>query len=112
MTQNDDPDELGRVRVKYPALGDETEGWWARVAAPGAGKDRGLLMMPLVGDEVLVGFEHGDARRPFVLGSLWNGEDKPGELVQTDGSFALRSAETIERRRPTRRWTLRGASTS
>lgn len=95
VTQNDDPDGLGRVRVRYPELGEDTEGWWARIASPGSGKDRGLLMTPLVGDEVLVAFEHGDVRRPLVLGALWNGEDTPGELVQTDGSFRLRSAETI-----------------
>jgi uncharacterized protein involved in type VI secretion and phage assembly len=95
VTQNDDPDGLGRVRVKYPELGDDTEGWWARIASPGSGGDRGLLMTPLVDDEVLIAFEHGDVRRPFVIGSLWNGEDTPGELVQTDGSFRLRSAETI-----------------
>lgn len=95
VTQNEDPDGLGRVRVRYPELGEDTEGWWARIAAPGAGGDRGLLMTPLVGDEVLVAFEHGDVRRPLVLGSLWNGEDTPGELVQADGSFRLRSAETI-----------------
>lgn len=95
VTQNEDPDGLGRVRVRYPELGEDTEGWWARIAAPGAGTDRGLLMTPLVGDEVLVAFEHGDVRRPFVLGSLWNGSDTPGELVQTDGSFRLRSAEGI-----------------
>jgi uncharacterized protein involved in type VI secretion and phage assembly len=95
VTQNDDPDGLGRVRVKYPELGEDTEGWWARIASPGSGGDRGLLMTPLVDDEVLIAFEHGDVRRPFVIGSLWNGEDTPGELVQTDGSFRLRSAETI-----------------
>jgi phage protein D len=95
VTQNDDPDGLGRVRVKYPELGDETEGWWARIAAPGAGPDRGLMMTPLVGDEVLLAFEHGDVRKPYVLGALWNGKDKPGELVQADGSFALRSDQAI-----------------
>lgn len=95
VTQNEDPQSLGRVRVKYPELGDDTEGWWARIAAPGAGKDRGLLMTPNVGDEVLVAFEHGDVRRPFVIGALWNGEDTPGDLAQKDGSFRLRSAETV-----------------
>jgi uncharacterized protein involved in type VI secretion and phage assembly len=95
VTQNDDPDGLGRVRVRYPELGEDTAGWWARVAGPGAGRDRGLMMTPLVGDEVLVAFEHGDVRRPLVLGALWNGEDTPGELMQADGSFRLRSAENI-----------------
>ena len=62
------------------------------VATTGAGDERGLLMMPQVGDEVLVAFEHGDVRRPYVLGSLWNGNDTPGATSpQTDGSFALRS---------------------
>lgn len=96
VTQNSDPDGMGRVRVRYPALGDDIEGWWARIAAPAAGSERGLLMMPVAGDEVLVAFEHGDVRRPYVLGALWNGNDTPGsDLVRTDGSFALRSDHRI-----------------
>ncbi|WP_217913371.1 VgrG-related protein [Miltoncostaea marina] len=95
VTQNEDPAGLGRVRIRHPELGEDTEGWWARVAGPGAGRDRGLLMTPRVGDEVLVAYEHGDVRRPVVLGALWNGEDAPGELVQADGSFRLRSAESV-----------------
>lgn len=96
VTQNDDPDHLGRVRVKYPALGDQNEGWWARVISPSAGKERGLLMMPQVDDEVAILFEHGDPRRPFVVGSVWNGKDLPGEnLVRTDGSFGLRSDQNV-----------------
>ncbi|MGI8633133.1 MAG: VgrG-related protein [Solirubrobacterales bacterium] len=95
VTQNQDPDGLGRVRVKYPELGDENEGWWARLASPSAGSGRGLLMMPVVGEEVLLCFEHGDVRRPYVLGSLWNGKEKPEALAQTDGSFALRSDEKV-----------------
>jgi len=96
VTQNDDPDDMGRVRVRYPALGDGVEGWWARIASPAAGSERGLLMMPVPGDEVLVAFEHGDVRRPYVLGSLWNGSDTPGDdLVKKDGSFALRSDHEV-----------------
>jgi len=95
VTQNEDPNGLGRVRVKYPALGDETEGWWARIASPSAGKERGLLMMPVVGEEVLVAFEHDDVRRPYVIGSLWNGRDTPGPLVKTDGSFELMSDKFV-----------------
>jgi uncharacterized protein involved in type VI secretion and phage assembly len=95
VTQTDDPEELGRVRVQYPALGDGAEGWWARIAAPAAGTGRGLLMMPLAGDEVVLAFEQGDPRRPYVLGSVWNGQAAPGELVHTDGSFALASDKDI-----------------
>jgi uncharacterized protein involved in type VI secretion and phage assembly len=95
VTQNDDPQHMGRVRVKYPELGNEVESWWARMAAPGAGNGRGQLMLPVVGDEVLVAFEHGDVQRPYVLGSLWNGHDTPGELVHTDGSYALHTEQQI-----------------
>lgn len=95
VTQNEDPDGLGRVRVKYPALGDQTEGWWARIASPSAGQGRGLMMMPIAGDEVLLAFEHGDVRRPIVVGSLFNGKSKPGSLSQTDGSFALGSDKAV-----------------
>jgi phage protein D len=91
VTQNSDPDKLGRVRVKYPTLGDDVEGAWARIAAPGAGSSRGALMLPAVGDEVVVGFEHGDVRRPYVLGALWNGQARPEDLAQTDGTYGLRT---------------------
>jgi uncharacterized protein involved in type VI secretion and phage assembly len=96
VTQNDDPDGLGRIRVKHPDLGDSIEGWWARIATLNAGSERGVLMLPQVGDEVVVGFEHGDVRKPYVLGSVWNGSDKPGDdLTKTDGSFGLRSDAEI-----------------
>ncbi len=95
VTQNEDPDGLGRVRVKYPALGDQTEGWWARIASPSAGEGRGMMMMPVAGDEVLLAFEHGDVRRPIVVGSLFNGKSKPGSLSQKDGSFALGSDKAV-----------------
>ena len=95
VTNNKDPDKLGRVRVKYPGLDDNVEGWWARIAAVGSGKERGQLMTPLANDEVLIGFEGGDAHKPYVLGTLWNGKDKPGELVHEDGSYHLKSDKQI-----------------
>jgi phage protein D len=97
VTNNDDPDGLGRVRVRYPALGADVEGAWARIATASAGKERGLLMLPVVGEEVLVAFEHGDTTRPYVLGSLFNGIDKPGDalLQAKDGSFAVKSDKKI-----------------
>ena len=95
VSQTNDPDGLGRVRVTYPALGDNAEGWWARIASPAAGTDRGLLMMPVVGDEVVLAFEHGDARRPYVLGAVWNGKAKPTDLVKPDGSFVLASDHDV-----------------
>ena len=97
VTNNNDPEDMGRVRVQFPALGDDTESAWARVATTSAGNERGLLMLPVVGEEVLVGFEHGDTTRPYVLGSLFNGKDMPGDdlLHDKDGSFVVRSDETI-----------------
>jgi uncharacterized protein involved in type VI secretion and phage assembly len=96
VTQTSDPDGLGRVRVKYPALGDDAEGWWARIASPAAGTGRGVLMMPVAGDEVVLAFEQGDPRRPYVLGAVWNGQAKPGDdLVKQDGSFALASDHDV-----------------
>lgn len=77
VTNNQDPDGLGRVKVKFPWLSDEDESHWARVAAPMAGNDRGVYFLPEVEDEVLVAFEHGDPRFPYVVGALWNGKDLP-----------------------------------
>lgn len=77
VTDNRDPDNMGRVKVQLPWLGDNVESTWARTASPMAGQERGLLFLPEVGDEVLVGFEHGDIHRPYVLGALWNGEEPP-----------------------------------
>jgi len=77
VTNNQDPDGLGRVKVKFPWLSDADESTWARLVSPMAGKERGLYVLPEVDDEVLVVFEHGDVRFPYVLGALWNGKDKP-----------------------------------
>jgi phage protein D len=95
VTNNNDPQGMGRVRVKYPALDPSHEGWWARITAPSAGANRGLMMLPQPGDEVLVAFEHDDDEHPCVIGSVWNGQDRPQELAMTDGSLAMRSDAEI-----------------
>ena len=77
VTNNQDPDGLGRVKVKYPWLGESDESYWARLVVPMAGKDRGTWFLPEVNDEVLVAFEQGSIDHPYVLGSLWNGVDTP-----------------------------------
>jgi phage baseplate assembly protein gpV len=74
VTNTDDPEDIGRVKVKYPWLTDDAESFWARVICPGAGPERGLFIMPQVDDEVMVAFEHGDFDRPYVLGGVWNGQ--------------------------------------
>ena len=75
VTNNQDPDNLGRVKVKFPWLDEQQESNWARVLGLGGGKDRGILYLPEIDDEVLVGFELGDVDHPYVLGGLWNGVD-------------------------------------
>jgi phage protein D len=95
VSNNQDPDGLGRVRVRYPALDDSHEGWWARVVTPGAGATRGLASLPLVGDEVLVAFEHNNEQHPYILGSVFNGQAKPGTLTTTDGSFSWTSIKAM-----------------
>jgi len=77
VTNNQDPDKLGRVKVRLPWLTGDYESNWARVATLMAGKERGSFFLPEVDDEVLLAFEHGDVRFPYVIGALWNGVDKP-----------------------------------
>ncbi len=76
VTNIDDPDSLGRVKVKYPGISGEAESTWARIATLGAGPSRGMVFQPEVNDEVLVGFEGGDSRRPLVLGGLYSKQNK------------------------------------
>ena len=64
VTNNNDPENLSRVKVKFPWLADDYESDWARLVAPGAGPQAGVMFMPEVNDEVLVAFELGDIRRP------------------------------------------------
>ncbi len=86
VTNNKDPDGMGRVKVKFPWLDDSLESHWAPITAMGAGKSYGFMWLPEVNDEVLVAFEHGDFDYPYVVGSVWNGKDKPPE--QTDSAIA------------------------
>jgi uncharacterized protein involved in type VI secretion and phage assembly len=77
VIDNLDQTNQGRVQLHLPWLPDYEP--WARVATLMAGPDRGIYFIPQVGDEVLVAFEHGDVRDPFVIGGLWNGRDLPPE---------------------------------
>jgi uncharacterized protein involved in type VI secretion and phage assembly len=89
VTDIKDPDNQGRVKVTLPwsvdAKGGRYEGW-ARLATMMAGNDRGSWFVPDKDDEVLVAFEHGDSRRPYVLGALWNGKDKSPESMDGAGN--------------------------
>jgi phage baseplate assembly protein V len=79
VTNNQDPENMHRVKVRFPWLSNDVESNWARVAASMAGNGRGSYFLPEVDDEVLMAFEHGRVDHPYVLGSLWNGKDTPPE---------------------------------
>ncbi len=89
VTDIKDPDNQGRVKVTLPwspdAQGARYEGW-ARLATLFGGNNRGSWFIPDVDDEVLVAFEHGDPRRPYVLGGLWNGRDAAPESMDGAGN--------------------------
>jgi len=102
VTDVADPDGLGRVCVKLPwapdSSGERYEAW-ARLATLMGGRGRGSFFVPDVGDEVLVAFEDGDPRRPFVLGALWNGVDRPPVAMDAGGQNAkkvLRSRSGVQ----------------
>jgi phage protein D len=96
-----DPQGQGRVRLTYPWLSDTYVSDWARTVQPGAGKDRGAMIVPEVGDEVLAAFELGDIRRPYVVGGLYNGVDTPKagatDLVDS-GSGEINRRSFVSRR--------------
>lgn len=89
VTNNQDPEGMGRVKVQFPWRENPDESHWARVATLMAGKDRGSFFLPEVGDEVLLAFGNGDAANPYVIGALWNGKDQPPSKNE-DGNNNLR----------------------
>ncbi len=96
VSNTKDPESLGRVKVKFPTLGDAVESTWARVVLPGAGPTRGFDFRPEVNDEVVVAFDRGDLRQAVVLGGLWSAKQKPAltDAVASDGSVQKRSIKT------------------
>lgn len=101
VTDANDPQRQGRVKLTFPWLSDDYVSDWARTVQAGAGKDRGVMIVPEVGDEVLVAFEQGDIGHPCVVGGLYNAVDTPssggGELVD-GGSGAINRRSIVSRR--------------
>lgn len=100
VTNNVDEKKLGRVKVKFPWLSESDESYWARVAMPMGGADRGFFFIPDVNDEVLIVFEKGMKDRPYVIGVLWNDTDKPPANVadekNTKRFFKSKTGSVIE----------------
>jgi uncharacterized protein involved in type VI secretion and phage assembly len=94
VTDLADPDDQGRVKVRLPwspDVGGDSYEAWARLATMMAGADRGTWFVPDEGDEVLVAFEAGNPRRPYVVGALWNGRDAPPEQMDGAGDNNLKT---------------------
>lgn len=89
VSQNRDPEGLGRVKIKFPWRENPDESHWARMAVPMAGKNRGTWFLPEVGDEVLVACDAERVEHPYVLGCLWNGQEPPPE-TNSDGRNDIR----------------------
>jgi uncharacterized protein involved in type VI secretion and phage assembly len=103
VKENQDPEKLGRVRVQFLWQKEQDEELmtpWVRIAQPHGGKNKGFYFIPEIEEEVMVGFENGNAEKPYVIGTLYQGEQKPGENWYNDDNnikaIRTRSGHTIE----------------
>jgi len=87
VTDNDDPKDRGRVKLRFPWREADDESHWARIATLMAGDEYGSYCVPEVDEEVLVAFAGGDVHQPFVLGSLWNGDNEPPQKADEDNDI-------------------------
>lgn len=105
VTDNRDPEQEGRVKVTYPWFDSQMESNWCRTVQIYAGGGYGAFFVPEIGDEVAVAFMHGDMRLPFVLGGVYNGQDKPAthraadsekdeKILHTKGGHQFRLIDT------------------
>jgi uncharacterized protein involved in type VI secretion and phage assembly len=92
VIDNVDPEGMHRIKVKFPVekTEKELESYWCRVLTPMAGMNRGLVILPDIGTEVMVGFAT-KSLQPYVLGAVYNGgEDKPEPYKNDDTENNLR----------------------
>lgn len=99
VTENEDPNNLGRVRVQFDwqaQLDDEMMTPWLRMAQPYAGEGKGFSFIPEIGEEVMIDFEGGNADRPYVKGTLYNGVENPDEkwIPNSNGSNPIKAIRT------------------
>ena len=102
VLSNADPQGKGRVRVRMNWQTNGMQTGWVRVMTPDGGSsddvksNRGFVFIPEVGDQVLLGFRHGDPARPYILGSLFNGvTGKGGFAANHKKSLTTRSGSTV-----------------
>ena len=103
VKDNKDPEALGRIRVQFlwQELQDENM-WtpWLRIAQAHGGDDKGSYLIPEIDEEVMVGFENGNAEKPYVIGTLYHGKQRPGDGWYSDSNdikaFRTRNGHTVE----------------
>jgi uncharacterized protein involved in type VI secretion and phage assembly len=87
--------EAGQVKVNFPWLDGAHETDWIRIATTMSGGSAGSFFMPNVQDEVLVAFDHGDTRFPYVVGFMWNGQDPPPGTDVRDRKLVSKNGHQI-----------------
>ncbi|NCO86108.1 MAG: hypothetical protein GW886_05715 [Rhodobacterales bacterium] len=95
VTDTEDSDKLGRIRVSYLGHEDAAESDWVHVVTPMAGDEGGIFFMPEAGDIVVVGALDGDLNRGVVLGALWSGMQKPPADAATERRIVSRTGHAI-----------------
>jgi uncharacterized protein involved in type VI secretion and phage assembly len=86
VTDTDDPEGIGRIRVKFYWQDSKSQSPWLRVSTPYAGNNKGFFFIPEIGEEVLIGFENNNAEKPYVIGALYNGKNKPDDWKTSDNT--------------------------
>lgn len=87
-----DPERLGRIEVRFPFLGDDGDRdvrAWATLCTPYADSDSGLEILPDKGSQVMVMFEAGNLRRPYIVGAVWNGRRHPPQTPEAANNIRL-----------------------
>ena len=90
VIDNNDPKGLGRVKVKFAWQREETSPW-LRMTNPHAGGGKGMYFIPEKGEEVFIGFEDNNAEKPFVLGAMYNGNERSGYATSGNDNKVIQS---------------------
>lgn len=97
-----DPDSLGRIQVKFPWLGTDGDAdvrAWATLVSPYADNEQGFQALPEVDSQVVVAFEAGNLRRPYIVGACWNGVEalpNAAEAANNIRTIKTRSQSELE----------------